>query len=158
MTQELQLLPIYRNEPNLLRRHTTPKKCFGNLVYKVCLNLVLYEISDPRILSRDSIRVDENGVTAGSRAVTVKFRCERIAGFSPLRHYSINPTPIRVARLPNMHILQELVIGQHEPLFGDRLRATSQSIPVDELVRQCHDIFIHPILVSHVDDGLRMSV
>lgn len=57
-----------------------------------------------------------------------------------------------------MHVIQKPGIRQHQTLVRNRLRSAAESVAIDELIRQRHDVLVHAILVSHVNHGLRMSV
>ena len=57
-----------------------------------------------------------------------------------------------------MQGLQELLAGQFQALRSDRIRPALQPVAVDELVREQHDVRVHPVLVREVDNSIGVCV
>jgi hypothetical protein len=64
MGKKLDLLPVQRNDANLLFTDATSQQCLNNLTNKFGFDRVLHKIAHPGVRCRKSIGINEDGFAA----------------------------------------------------------------------------------------------
>ena len=156
--QELDLLAIERDNANLVLRYPGPKEGLRELVDEGSFHFVLHQISYTRIVGRNLIGVDKDRFTAkqGPSACVIPTTEKR----SPFISQLFQPAITRAFGFEFSYVkpLQERAIGKDQASLSNFFRSTPQSIVVYEPVRQQHNVFVHPVLVSKVHNCIWVGI